>query len=227
MILSSYVCVLVSCLGAFGSFRKIFVFVSMWGVIIVGFNVFISVVLDCWSAVHVVEIVMSRGSFMSIFFPSISLPFLFPDTLKKPGRGLSLCLLCPPTVEHKVNFVLFSSNLSLLPSFLLVLSVAFPRISSCSLSLTLAGVSIDKSDPDKVEALVGQTVVLPCRVSPPPSSTVVVEWRRDGISLSAQRLAPAQIKWIRLCLVPLCHALFLLSSDITSSPVAPCWSVLL
>uniref|UniRef100_M4A409 Papilin n=1 Tax=Xiphophorus maculatus TaxID=8083 RepID=M4A409_XIPMA len=54
-------------------------------------------------------------------------------------------------------------------------------------SLTLAGVSIDKSDPDKVEALVGQTVVLPCRVSPPPSSTVVVEWRRDGISLSAQR----------------------------------------
>ncbi|MED6265075.1 hypothetical protein CHARACLAT_021766 [Characodon lateralis] len=54
-------------------------------------------------------------------------------------------------------------------------------------SLTLAGVSIDKSDPDKVEALVGQTVVLPCRVSPPPSSTIIVEWRRDGIPLSAQR----------------------------------------
>uniref|UniRef100_A0A3P8SCA0 Papilin, proteoglycan like sulfated glycoprotein n=1 Tax=Amphiprion percula TaxID=161767 RepID=A0A3P8SCA0_AMPPE len=47
-------------------------------------------------------------------------------------------------------------------------------------SLTLGGVSIDKSDPSTVEALVGQTVVLPCRVSPPPSSTVVVEWRRDG-----------------------------------------------
>uniref|UniRef100_A0A3B4FTC3 Papilin, proteoglycan like sulfated glycoprotein n=1 Tax=Pundamilia nyererei TaxID=303518 RepID=A0A3B4FTC3_9CICH len=47
-------------------------------------------------------------------------------------------------------------------------------------SLTLGGVTIDKTDPSTVEALAGQTVVLPCRVSPPPSSTVVVEWRRDG-----------------------------------------------
>ncbi|CAG5866808.1 unnamed protein product [Menidia menidia] len=54
-------------------------------------------------------------------------------------------------------------------------------------SLTLGGVSIDKSDPDRVEALVGQRVVLPCRVSPPPSSTVIVEWRRDGVALSPQR----------------------------------------
>uniref|UniRef100_A0AAQ5XM50 Papilin a, proteoglycan-like sulfated glycoprotein n=1 Tax=Amphiprion ocellaris TaxID=80972 RepID=A0AAQ5XM50_AMPOC len=54
-------------------------------------------------------------------------------------------------------------------------------------SLTLGGVSIDKSDPSTVEALVGQTVVLPCRVSPPPSSTVVVEWRRDGVPLSNHR----------------------------------------
>ncbi|KAM6912130.1 papilin [Xenentodon cancila] len=54
-------------------------------------------------------------------------------------------------------------------------------------SLTLGGVSIDKSDPDTVEALVGQTVVLPCRVSPPPSTTIIVEWRRDGVPLSTQR----------------------------------------
>ncbi|CAJ1074713.1 LOW QUALITY PROTEIN: papilin [Xyrichtys novacula] len=54
-------------------------------------------------------------------------------------------------------------------------------------SLTLGGVSIDKSDPATVEALVGQTVVLPCRVSPPPSSTVVMEWRRDGTPLSNNR----------------------------------------
>uniref|UniRef100_A0A665W637 Papilin a, proteoglycan-like sulfated glycoprotein n=1 Tax=Echeneis naucrates TaxID=173247 RepID=A0A665W637_ECHNA len=55
------------------------------------------------------------------------------------------------------------------------------------LSLKLGGVTIDKTDPSTVEALVGQTVVLPCRVSPPPSSTVIVEWRRDGIPLSTYR----------------------------------------
>ncbi|KAI3367433.1 hypothetical protein L3Q82_026293 [Scortum barcoo] len=54
-------------------------------------------------------------------------------------------------------------------------------------SLTLGGVTIDKTDPSTVEALVGQTVVLPCRVNPPPSSTVIVEWRRDGIALSTHR----------------------------------------
>ncbi|XP_071768905.2 papilin isoform X1 [Centroberyx gerrardi] len=54
-------------------------------------------------------------------------------------------------------------------------------------SLTLGGVTIDKTDPSTVEALVGQTVVLPCRVSPPPSSTVIVEWRRDGVPLSTHR----------------------------------------
>ncbi|XP_067099903.1 papilin isoform X2 [Osmerus mordax] len=54
-------------------------------------------------------------------------------------------------------------------------------------SLTSPGVSIDKSDPSSVEALAGQTVVLPCRVSPPPSSSVVVEWRRDGVPLPAHR----------------------------------------
>ncbi|XP_047467464.1 papilin isoform X2 [Mugil cephalus] len=54
-------------------------------------------------------------------------------------------------------------------------------------SLTLEGVTIDKGDPSTVEALVGQTVVLPCRVSPPPSSTVVVEWRREGVQLSTHR----------------------------------------
>ncbi|XP_029983154.1 papilin isoform X1 [Sphaeramia orbicularis] len=59
--------------------------------------------------------------------------------------------------------------------------------SSPAASLTLGGVTIDKSDPSTVEALVGQTVVLPCRVSPPPSATVTVEWRRDGIALSTHR----------------------------------------
>ncbi|XP_034530251.1 LOW QUALITY PROTEIN: papilin [Notolabrus celidotus] len=54
-------------------------------------------------------------------------------------------------------------------------------------SLTLGGVSIDKSDPSTVEALSGQTVVLPCRVSPSPSSTTIVEWRRDGTPLSHNR----------------------------------------
>uniref|UniRef100_A0A3P8VNX7 Papilin, proteoglycan like sulfated glycoprotein n=1 Tax=Cynoglossus semilaevis TaxID=244447 RepID=A0A3P8VNX7_CYNSE len=54
-------------------------------------------------------------------------------------------------------------------------------------SLTLGQVTIDKTDPSTVEALVGQTVVLPCRVSPPPSSTVIVEWRRDGVPLSTHR----------------------------------------
>ncbi|XP_029114318.1 papilin isoform X2 [Scleropages formosus] len=49
------------------------------------------------------------------------------------------------------------------------------------------GVSIDKSDPSTVEGRVGQTVVLPCRVSPPPSSTVVVEWRKDGVAVPAAR----------------------------------------
>ncbi|KAM7403602.1 hypothetical protein PAMA_004178 [Pampus argenteus] len=54
-------------------------------------------------------------------------------------------------------------------------------------SLTNGRVTIDKTDPSTVEALVGQTVVLPCRVSPTPSSTVIVEWRRDGIPLSTHR----------------------------------------
>ncbi|XP_048830375.1 papilin isoform X3 [Brienomyrus brachyistius] len=46
------------------------------------------------------------------------------------------------------------------------------------------GVSIDKSDPSSIEGRVGQTVILPCQVSPPPSSTVVVEWRKDGNAIS-------------------------------------------
>ncbi|XP_030643236.1 papilin [Chanos chanos] len=54
-------------------------------------------------------------------------------------------------------------------------------------SWTAVGVSIDKSDPSTVEGLVGQQVVLPCRVSPSPSSTVVVEWRRDGIPIDPLR----------------------------------------
>uniref|UniRef100_A0A4W5P0X6 BPTI/Kunitz inhibitor domain-containing protein n=1 Tax=Hucho hucho TaxID=62062 RepID=A0A4W5P0X6_9TELE len=49
------------------------------------------------------------------------------------------------------------------------------------------GVKIDQSDPSTVEALVGQTVVLPCRVSPAPSSTVIVEWRKDGVPLTTFR----------------------------------------
>lgn len=70
--------------------------------------------------------------------------------------------------------------LSILPSS------SSPRI--CPVfSLTVGGVTIHKDDPSTVEALVGQTVVLPCRVSPPPSSTVSVEWRRDGVPLSTNR----------------------------------------
>ncbi|XP_054653668.1 papilin-like isoform X2 [Dunckerocampus dactyliophorus] len=55
-----------------------------------------------------------------------------------------------------------------------------------SASLTLAAVTIDKSDPASVEALVGQMVVLPCRVNP-LSSSVLVEWRRDGAAVSSRR----------------------------------------
>ncbi|KAM3594567.1 uncharacterized protein V6R79_009713 [Siganus canaliculatus] len=66
-------------------------------------------------------------------------------------------------------------------------SVAAAAQTGPAASLTLGPVTIDKSDPSTVEALVGQTVVLPCRVSPPPSSTVVVEWRRDGVPLSTRR----------------------------------------
>lgn len=47
--------------------------------------------------------------------------------------------------------------------------------------------SIDKSDPSTVEGLVGQQVVLPCRVTPRPSSTVLVEWRRDGDPVDPSR----------------------------------------
>ncbi|KAK1793211.1 hypothetical protein P4O66_011611, partial [Electrophorus voltai] len=61
------------------------------------------------------------------------------------------------------------------------------QISSTAASWTSAGVSIDKSDPSTVEGLAGQLVVLPCRVSPPPSSTVTVEWRRDGVHLNPSR----------------------------------------
>lgn len=54
-------------------------------------------------------------------------------------------------------------------------------------SWTAEGVSIDKTDPSTVEGLVGQRVVLPCRVTPPPSSAVLVEWRRDGVPVNPTR----------------------------------------
>uniref|UniRef100_A0A3B1JPN3 Papilin n=1 Tax=Astyanax mexicanus TaxID=7994 RepID=A0A3B1JPN3_ASTMX len=60
-------------------------------------------------------------------------------------------------------------------------------VNSPSGSWTAVGVSIDKSDPSTVEGVVGQVVVMPCRVSPPPSSTVTVEWRRDGVLLDPAR----------------------------------------
>ncbi|XDV42604.1 hypothetical protein PO909_011235 [Leuciscus waleckii] len=59
--------------------------------------------------------------------------------------------------------------------------------SSPAASWTAVGVSIDKTDPSTVEGLVGQQVVLPCRVTPRPSSTVVVEWRRDGVLVDLAR----------------------------------------
>ncbi|XP_062863790.1 papilin isoform X1 [Trichomycterus rosablanca] len=54
-------------------------------------------------------------------------------------------------------------------------------------SWSAVGVSIDKSDPSTVEGIEGQRVVLPCKVTPPPSSTVIVEWRRDGVPLDPSR----------------------------------------
>ncbi|XP_073682749.1 papilin isoform X2 [Garra rufa] len=62
--------------------------------------------------------------------------------------------------------------------------------SSLAASWTALGVSIDKSDPSTIEGLVGQQVVLPCRVSPRPSSTVIVEWRRDGVPVEPTRHQP-------------------------------------
>lgn len=128
---------------------------------------------------------MDKGVFVSsvgIFARSFCLCL----SLTSPGCGHSLCfpwwqLIQVPAVEHKVTVVLSSiSLLSILPSS------SCPR--TCPVfSLTVGGVTIDKDDPSKVEALVGQTVVLPCRVSPPPSSTVSVEWRRDGVPLSTNR----------------------------------------
>ncbi|XP_043119696.1 papilin isoform X2 [Puntigrus tetrazona] len=59
--------------------------------------------------------------------------------------------------------------------------------SSPAASRRAVGVSIDKSDPSMVEGLVGQQVVLPCRVSPRPSSAVIVEWRRDGVPVDLNR----------------------------------------
>lgn len=60
-------------------------------------------------------------------------------------------------------------------------------------SWSAVGVSIDKSDPSTVEGMVGQVVVLPCRVSPPPSSTVTVEWMRDGVPLDPARSVDHQL----------------------------------
>lgn len=121
---------------------------------------------------------------ISQFRLSLSLSTLSVTTV--PGCGRSLCfpwwqLTKVPTVEHKVAVILASICLLLI----------LPSSSCCRtcpiFSLTVGGVTIDKDDPSKVEALVGQTVVLPCRVSPPPSSTVTVEWRRDGVPLSSNR----------------------------------------
>uniref|UniRef100_A0A8C2D783 Papilin n=1 Tax=Cyprinus carpio TaxID=7962 RepID=A0A8C2D783_CYPCA len=61
------------------------------------------------------------------------------------------------------------------------------RLDPSAMQQSTVGVSIDKSDPSTVEGLVGQQVVLPCRVSPRPSSTVMVEWRRDGVPVDPTR----------------------------------------
>lgn len=70
---------------------------------------------------------------------------------------------------------------------------------------------------------------MPCRVSPPPSSTVIVEWRRDGIPLSTHRSVETHTHTQHN--FTFCHCLWLFlpltfSSGITSSPTAPCWSAL-
>lgn len=96
----------------------------------------------------------------------------------------------PLSFSFHISFFLFSSPL---------FSFCFLSFyHSLFFSLTLGGVTIDKTDPSTVEALVGQTVVLPCRVSPLPSSTVVVEWRRDGIPLSTHRYVEKRTQWLNL-----------------------------
>lgn len=133
-----------------------------------------------------------------------------------------------------MTFDLFlPSTLSFFPSDL-PFFYSFPTVlasTSLVLSLTVGQVTIDKNDPSTVEALVGQTVVLPCRVSPLPSSTVLVEWRRDGIPLSTNRSVETPTTWLHvhhvtICQCQLIYTSVLCSSGITSSQMVPCWSAL-
>lgn len=128
--------------------------------------------------------------------------------------------------RHFPHFTLLSLCvlvLNLLPYFLLS---SLPFWTPSVFSLTLSRVAIDKSDPDMVEALVGQTVVLPCRVSPPPSSTVMVEWRRDGVAVSSLRCACWHVLSLTHWLTDLLSNFFALTSGTTNSLTAPCCSAL-
>ncbi len=102
---------------------------------------------------------------------------LFPVVQHKVICVLCFFLSLMHVCLHPLPFCLFSL-------FLFLLSVLL------WFSWTAVGVSIDKSDPSTVEGLVGQQVVLPCRVSPRPSSTVIVEWRRDGVPVDLTRSVP-------------------------------------
>ncbi|MBN3312634.1 PPN protein, partial [Atractosteus spatula] len=53
-------------------------------------------------------------------------------------------------------------------------------------SRTLQRLSIDKSGPSSVEGQMGQTVRLPCKVTP-HSSGITLEWRKDGQPISTPR----------------------------------------
>lgn len=150
------------------------------------------------------------------FFLAESAPLCFPLCNKHLLPDLSLFFLL------FLQFHCFYSLLS--PPFLNSFLVFFiPSV----FSLTLSEVAIDKGDPDMVEALVGQTVVLPCRVRPPPSSTVTIEWRRDGVAVSSRRcafwhmlsLTHSSTDWFN-------YSVFTLTSGTINSLTVPCCSAL-
>lgn len=134
-------------------------------------------------AVCPIKVSLSRLQPISWFLLSLFLPEL--SGMNLPRRLWALFMLSLVAPKESSNGDSSLSLVSILPSS------SCPRM-CLVFSLTVGAVTIDKSDPSSVEALVGQTVVLPCRVSPPPSSTVSVEWRRDGVPLSSSRSGDIQ-----------------------------------
>lgn len=162
-------------------------------------------------------LLLRQGSQVTFFFFWLSLPHsVFPSATN------ICCQICLSFFLLFLQFHCFYSLLS--PPFLNSFLVFFiPSV----FSLTLSEVAIDKGDPDMVEALVGQTVVLPCRVRPPPSSTVTIEWRRDGVAVSSRRcafwhmlsLTHSSTDWFN-------YSVFTLTSGTINSLTVPCCSAL-